>query len=440
MCRAGGPEKDRRRPVTQVAQVLDQRVARRAGAVVVSLIERRLVSFPRSTLIGVLAPEFPNPLIDLAGQPVTDVGTWSAHRAVELWKLFQDHVYGTWPDLPVSWQVEEPDEPGNVLGGRALARRIMLVASSAELRVPLLLLVPAHAAGPSPCFLGLTLWGNDRALAGAERFAEAPDDPEAPQGMPLSEVLDRGYAVALVEGGAIVPDDPRAAVEALIRLQPGDAAERTPTGTGALAAWAWGLCRTLDYLATQPAIDVGRVAVFGHSRLGKTALVAMAADPRIALGVISQSGTGGAAPWRLAPEAAEGAHAAESLTAIVTRFPHWFCPALAAYVDNPDALPVEANELLALCAPRPVLLSGGADEYWTNTAGTWDMRHEALPVYRLFGAVTGDEAVAPPLEVLDDGPLGWFNRPGGHAIYLQDWHAWLDYADRWLGAPTNREA
>lgn len=363
---------------------------------------------------------------------MTDVATWSERRVPELWRLFQDHVYGSWPDIAEAWQPAGEAESSRVLGGRASARGVVLAGPTTGLRVPLLLLTPAEASGPSPIFLGLTLWGNDRALLAAERFVEAPDDPEVPQGWPLSDVLERGYAVALVEGGAIVPDHPEGATEALIRLQPGDAAEREPNGTGALAAWAWGLSRTIDWLATQPDVDADRVAVFGHSRLGKAALVAAAAEPRIAMAVISQSGTGGASPWRLRPGQDAGPQAAESLAAIVTRFPHWFCPALAGYIESPDALPVEANELLALCAPRPILLSGGADEYWTNTAGAWDMRQEALPVYRLFGAVSGEQDRAPELGVLEPGPLGWFNRPGGHAIYRQDWQAWLDYADRWL--------
>jgi hypothetical protein len=181
----------------------------------------------------------------------------------------------------------------------------------------------------------------------------------------------------------------------------------------------------VDYLVTDPDVDPKRIAVVGHSRNGKTALLAAAFDERIALAIPHQAGCGGTAPSR--------GTIGESVKQINDRFPHWFNAEFKKFNDQPDKLPFDQHCLVALMAPRPVLLSNAQEDQWANPAGQFEVLLAAEPVYRLLKAGGLDAKQMPPLGKLVDSKLGYFIRPGKHSMTREDWLVFLDFADRHLG-------
>jgi hypothetical protein len=239
----------------------------------------------------------------------------------------------------------------------------------------------------------------------------------------LAEIVRRGYAVATFCRGDIQPDRPdvREGMRATLPE------EHDPAQTATIMWWAWGVHRAVDYLGTDKSIDSKRIAVVGHSRLGKAALLAGAFDDRIALTVANQAGCGGSGPSR------HDDPKAESVARINDHFPHWFCENFHAFGADPSKLPFDQHELVALCAPRPVLFTAAAGDLWANPSGQFQMLQSATPVYQLLG-VEGLEADAMPKpgDALITSRLGYWIRPGKHAMSPPDWQTYMDFADKWL--------
>ena len=187
--------------------------------------------------------------------------------------------------------------------------------------------------------------------------------------------------------GDVVPDDKAAAEAVLAKLRPADHVERQPADCATIAAWAWCLHRAIDYLVTVPELDAHRIALVGHSRNGKTAILAGAFDERVALIVPSQAGCGGTAPCRVSKElsspGADGRSIVETVQKINTSFPHWFCGNFKAFNEATERLPFDQHCLIALCAPRPVLVSCATEDRWSNPSGQFAMLRAADPAYRL---------------------------------------------------------
>jgi hypothetical protein len=252
----------------------------------------------------------------------------------------------------------------------------------------------------------------------------------------IEQSIDRGYAVASFFSGDVVSDKADLAIEQMKAFLPPGMTAETADAPGTIMIWAWTFSRMIDYLVTDKDIDARRIAVVGHSRNGKTTLLATAMDERIAMAIPSQAGCGGTAPSRVAPELAapqaNGRPTAETVAVINKSFPHWFCSNFKPFGSAPEKLPFDQHELIALCAPRPVLVSGAVEDVWSNPAGQFDMLKSADPVYKLV-AGDGLGAAAPPeTGKLLDSRLGYFIRPGEHSMTGEDWKAWLDYADKWL--------
>ena len=205
--------------------------------------------------------------------------------------------------------------------------------------------------------------------------------------------------------------------------------EPGPHDWGTIRAWAWGISRAVDYLCTDKDLDKSKIAVVGHSRLGKTAIVAGAFDERIALVIPLQAGCGGTAPSRNPPADAE------SVKRINTAFPHWFCGAFKQFNDQVEKLPFDQNCLAALVAPRPVLYCNAVEDKWANPAGQFEMLKSADAVYRLLGAGGLEMKEMPEVEKLSNGTLGYYIRPGKHSMTKGDWKVFLDYADKHFGKP-----
>ena len=394
----------------------------------------------------------PDPLVMRDGTRIATKDEWLTKRAPELRALFQHYMYGKRP--PESHHLNERTirQDNAALGGKATLREVLVDCGLAE-PVHLLIVFPNRRTKPAPCFLGMNFNGNYQLLddpkiqmprgfvresfPGAEqnRAAEAGRGKQK-ETWAIEQSIDRGYAVATFYSGDVVPDDKVLAETALKKFRASGGEERGPADTATIMAWSWGFSRMLDDLFTMPEIDRKRIAVVGHSRNGKTALVAAAFDERIALVIPSQAGCGGTAPDRVSPElAAPQANSrptVETIPVINKSFPHWFCENFKAFNDAPARLPFDQHALIALCAPRPVLLSNATDDKWANPPGQFEMLRGADAVYRL---VAGDGVGAekmPEVGKLLDSRLGYYIREGKHSMTTPDWKVWLDYADKWL--------
>jgi hypothetical protein len=385
----------------------------------------------------------PDPLICRDGTKVTSREQWAARRRPELRALFEHYMYGRTPTPAVKTSAKVVRTDPKFLGGKATLKEIDLSFGEGVPTVQLLLVVPNDRKGPAPVFVGTNFHGNHTATDDAgvrlpqgwvpaggpgavDHHATDAGRGKAADAWPFDLAVGRGYALATFYCGDIDPDraEPRGGVRAA--LTPKD--ERaTPDASATIAWWAWGVSRAVDYLTTDKDIDAKRVACVGHSRLGKTALLATAFDDRIALGVPSQAGCGGTAPSR--------GKVGESVKQINDRFPHWFCGAFKDFNAAPEKLPFDQHCLVALCAPRPILFSNATEDTWANPDGQFDVLKAADPVYRLVSDGGLDARERPEVGKLSAGRLGYFIRPGKHSVTREDWKAFLDFADTHLGRP-----
>ncbi len=389
-------------------------------------------------------PALPDPLVMQDGTKVATKEDWLLKRAPELRALFQHYMYGTRPGTLHGVEGKIIREDKAALGGKATLREVEVNCGLAA-PVHLLVVIPNHREKPAACFLGMNFRGNYQLLPDPQIklpqgwTREKPTDELRGKEVDtwnIEQSIDRGYAVATFYSADVVPDDKDLAETALQKFRENGSAERGPSDTATIMAWSWGFSRMLDYLLTVPEIDGQRVAVVGHSRNGKTALLAAAMDERIALAIPSQAGCGGTAPSRAKPELATpnsvGRPTVETLPVINKAFPHWFCGNFKAFNEAITKLPFDQHELIALCAPRPVLLSNAQEDLWANPDGQFALLHAAAPVYALFGEKPALPEERPAINALLNERLGYFIRPGKHSMTTLDWKNWLDYADKWL--------
>ncbi|GBD35771.1 Multidomain esterase [bacterium HR36] len=310
-------------------------------------------------------PGLPDPLVMWDGSKVATPQDWFQKRVPELRALFQHYMYGRIP-APLPVHAKELYRNTQAFDGRGTLREVALHIGEKEvnLTVHVLLAIPNQRNGKVPAFVGMNFGGNhtlvDDPNVQLPTVWMYPNRPgvvnnratEAGRGRDknvwnLDLAISRGYAVATFYNGEIQPDHPEAQaglLPQLFRDRP-----RRPTDTATIAAWAWGIHRVVDYLVTVPELDAKRIAVVGHSRLGKTALLAGAFDERLALIIPHQAGCGGTAPSR--------GKIGESVQAINDRFPYWFNGQFKQFNRAVEKLPFDQHCLIALCAPRPVLLT-----------------------------------------------------------------------------------
>ena len=389
--------------------------------------------------------ELPDPLLLENGRRVTDAGTWVSKRRPEILELFTTQVYGRSPAPRKDMHFEVTDVDKNALGGKAVRKQVT-VYFSADRRGPqmnILIYLPAKAKDPAPTFLGLNFNGNHTINADpgiklstswvrsggkgiVEKRATEQSRGTSSRRWAVDMIVDRGYGLATIYYGDVDPDfhdEFRNGVHPLFYKD----GQTKPTAEewGSIAAWAWGLSRAVDYFETDDVVDHEKIAVMGHSRLGKTSLWAGARDPRFAIVISNDSGCGGAA--------LSLRRFGETVGRINTSFPHWFCDNFVKYNNNEEELPVDQHMLIALMAPRPVYIASAAQDRWADPRGEFLSGLNADAVYRLLGTDGIGVSKMPKPDQPVMNTIGYHVRTGGHDVKDFDWKAYLDFADKHYG-------
>jgi hypothetical protein len=376
----------------------------------------------------------PDPLVMNDGSKVTTAKMWWTKRRPQILELFDREIYGRAPlhTPKVAWQVVSTEREQNGTAAVITKKLIGHVDNSSypaiKVDIQLTLTTPANASGPVPIVMELSF---DPELL-AKRGIKLPPPPPGPTWQ--QQLLAKGWGYAVLIPTSYQADDGAGLTQGIIGLvnkgQP-----RKPDDWGALRAWAWGASRALDYFDTDKSVDATRVGIEGHSRYGKAALVAMAYDRRFAIAYISSSGEGGAKLYRH--------NFGEQIGNLAgTSEYHWMAGNFLKY-DGPlteNDLPVDAHELIALCAPRPVFIGGGATQGdgWADARGMFIAAVAAGPVYRLLGKRDLGTPDMPPIETpLIDGDIAFRQHSGGHTP-APNWPTFLTFAERYWDTSSAR--
>lgn len=408
----------------------------------------------------------PDPLAGPDGATIRSANAWVNRRRPQILNDFRDLMYGHTPDLPIELRSEVVAVHEDAVDGLATRKivRLRFFDDPAAPHIDLMVYIPNDANEPAPAFLGMSFYGN----------ASVESDPRIPlptgwmrqhpssavienrateelrgiasERWPLKLIMQHGYALATFYYGDVEPDHLDGwrdgirgyALERwghLVRwgdlsrsgdLKRSGNTELANDAWGALGAWAWGLSRSLDYLETVTDVDGKRIAVFGHSRLGKAALWAAVQDERFALAISNNSGEGGASLARRN----FGENIAYSIAHASWRYSKRF----PEYIGRADELPFDQHMLLALIAPRPLYVSSASEDLLADPKGEFLSALHASPVYQLFGlrGIPRSDWPAPNTPVGDH--IGYHVRSGGHDITRYDWKQFLDFADRHIGS------
>ncbi len=387
----------------------------------------------------------PDPLVGKDDRKIVDRESWLRTRRGEILADFRDLMYGHTPELPVEQRSRVVATRKDALDGLATRTivRLRFFDDPDAPQIELMVYLPNGAAAPAPVFLGLSFSGN----------ASVEDDPSIPlptgwmrgnneavvnsratealRGInasrwPIKMAIEKGYGVATFYYGDVEPDHIDGWRDGIrgYALKLAGRKERSSQEWGALGAWAWGLSRALDYLETLPAVDAKRVVVFGHSRLGKTALWAGAQDRRFAIVISNNSGEGGASLARR--------NYGENIAFSIGHASWRYCDRFRQFIDREDDLPFDQHMLLGLIAPRPVYIASATDDGLADPKGEFLTAVHAEPIYRLFGlrGVNTSEWPQPDTPVGDT--IGYHLRTGQHDITAYDWEQYLRFASRHL--------
>ncbi len=367
------------------------------------------------------------------GQPVGDAAAWFEKRRSEIVRLFEENQYGRSPGRPADMSFDVFEKAAPAFGARAIRRQVTVYFSKDKTgpRMDLLIFLPAGAGKPVPLLLNLGFSANNTMVNDPNVKIGSMWDRKQNQRVPATRgfgslsvlpAMEKGFGIATFNYSDVDPDALGAVPYGVRKLflKEGQT-ELAPDEWGSIAAWAWGVSRAIDYFETDKNVDARRIAVMGVSRLGKTVLWAAAHDTRIALVIASCSGEGGAALSRR--------NYGETIKHLVapTRYPYQFCPNYGKWADKVGEFPVDAHMLIALIAPRPVLLQTGYTDKWSDPYGEFLAAVAAGPVYQLLGkqGLDTDKMPAPGEPILHT--IGFYMHAGGHGFAPMDWPVFLKF-------------
>jgi hypothetical protein len=376
----------------------------------------------------------PDPLVMASGKKVKNAKTWFKKRRPEIVSLFEEFQYGRAPLAPKEMTFRVFDKGTPALGGKAIRKQVTVyfTKDTSDHKMDILMYIPANATKPVPLFLNVSFSANttvtdDPGIRAGSIWGKegnrVPVDRNMKFGQTdVNQFLSEGIAFANIYYGDIEPDFAEG-VKYGIR---GDYLERgetypAPDEWGSISAWAWGLSRAMDYLENDPQIDSKKVALFGVSRLGKTVLWAGAHDTRFGMVIASCGGEGGAAISRR--------WYGETIDHMThpTRYFYQFAGNWRNYKDDPSKSPVDGHMLVALMAPRPLLLQTGNTDDWSDPKGEFVAAVNGGPVYELLGKKSLRTDVYPPAgqPILND--LGYFMHDGGHGALPDDYKVFIRF-------------
>jgi hypothetical protein len=394
---------------------------------------------------ALLRPEtdyvLPEALKSSDGTEVVDSNMWVKKRRPEILSLFENEIYGRVPGREISARIFPASIDMFALNGTAIRKEVVLSFENGGRRLDLNILIylPKKSDGPAPAFVGLNFFGNhtiqnDPGITKSNKRSSGNlDDPAFGQTRgsrddhwPVERILQRGYALITMHCNDVDPDFDDGFRNGVHPLFYREKQERPgPNEWGSISAWAWGLSRIMDYLETDADIDHTRVAVMGHSRLGKTALWAGAKDERFAIVISNNSGCMGAALSRR--------KYGETVKDISSTYPYWFCANFMKYAGREDELPVDQHMLIALVAPRPVYIASADLDLWADPEGEFLAAKAASETYQLFekDGLTADKQ--PDLHKPVMSAIGYHVRKGIHSVTDYDWDRFMDFADIYGG-------
>jgi hypothetical protein len=365
----------------------------------------------------------PNPLIFNDGTPVNTTDEWEK-RKLEIFEDFDRELYGRVPAITpvVTWEVVNEKDTLNRDFPITIKQLVGHVDNSdypaITVDIQMTLTTPQTITTPVPVIME---FGWNFPMPWGRRQSDGPTWQQ--------QVLEKGWGYAILVPSSIQADNGAGLREGIIGLV-NKGRPRKPDDWGALRAWAWGASRAMDYFETNPDVDQSRVAIEGLSRYGKAAIVALAYEPRIAIGCIGSSGAGGAKILRrVFGEQVENLASSGEY--------HWFTPNFIKYAGPLTALdlPVDAHQLVALCAPRPLFISVGSpavEGQWIDAKGMFLAGVYAGPVYKLLGKKGLGTVELPPQETsLIEGEIAFRQHAGGHTVG-PNWPVFIKYAERYF--------
>ena len=361
----------------------------------------------------------PELMVTKAGNKVTDVATWEKVRRPELLDVFLENEYGRRPvERPdtLAFETAEPDKP--MMDGKAIRKRVRASWKGpyGSQSFVFTAFIPVSAKErPAPGFILI-----------CNRPAAANIDPERvkrSEFWPAEEIVARGYAALAFWNGDVALDNAKSNCTQGVHAC--WAKERTANSWGALSAWAWGASRVLDWVETEPLLDAKHFGVVGHSRGGKTALLAGVTDTRFAMACVNDSGCSGAKLNHIdLPKS-------ESIARITKVFPHWFCLNYRNFAGKEFEMDFDQHMMVALMAPRAVAIASASKDHWAGQRGEYASALLASPAWELYGkrGLVSD-GFPNPNEARQDGTVSYHLREGVHNLTLHDWNRYMDFADR----------
>lgn len=382
----------------------------------------------------------PSPLLRDDGTLVTTANEWVQWQRPRILNMFKQEMYGQMPPRPAKLEFQVLTERCDALDDTAVRQEIRITCQNQHGRThsfDMLLYRPKNAAKPVPAFLGLCFKGNHACTdeADVRMTGQNMGDPklltEESRGIQAErwsfrQLIKRGYAGATICYHDIFPDRANGWDKSILTLFEDnlDGFQGAHEKYSSIGAWAWGLSRGLDCLEHLPEIDAGRVALHGHSRLGKTSLWAGACDKRFRIVISNDSGCGGATLGRRLY--------GETYLHIVNAMPHWFALPFRRYIAHEDEMPFDQHFLIALAAPRPVAIASAIEDQWADPYGEFLAAKNASPVYQLFGVNGLPAQEMPDVDQFVTSEVSYHMRTGKHDQTWADWQHYLKIADKYL--------